>query len=329
MRVAAVLLALTLAPVATGCGSGSSSTTRASKPVQEPLHKPTTRSEPPSPLKPTGTLRLPAARSGIPAATFAGKLFVLGGLSDAGTSTATVFTVTPSGRASAQTPLPGPVHDAAATVLGGRLLLFGGGQFEGSNRIIQVMPGGRHVLGTLPQALSDLEAMTLGNRAYVIGGWNGSATNRDIYSVGPGGRVSVAGAIPTGVRYAAAGVLGDRVIVAGGELASGAPTNTAYAFDPRTASTVRLPDLPAPIDHTAGIAFAGSFYVIGGLRGGSFSDAILSWRPGAARWRHAGRLPSPVADAGITLFNGRVALAGGRDSAGKRSTVELLSPVSR
>ncbi len=322
MRAAALVLAVSLA----GCGGSSSSTTtrsvkRTVAPTRTTVSRPT-----PVALAATHGPRLPAARSGVAAAAFRGRLFVIGGLSDAGTSTDTVFAVDPGGRSVTDPPLPGPVHDAAAAVIGDRLLLFGGGEFEGSNRIIQVMPGGPHVVGTLPQALSDLDAVTIGAVAYVVGGWNGSATNRSVYAVRADGSVSVAGRLPIGVRYAAAGALGGRLIVAGGEISSGAPITRAWSFDPRSGRVSRLPDLPAPIDHTSGIAVGTTFYVLGGLRDGAFSSAILALTPGAHRWHLAGHLPGPVADGGVARFEGTIALAAGRDDAGKRDGVTVLRP---
>ena len=325
MRLAALSSALAAAAgTIAGCGGAGHASSSTSATTTSAAHT-RPRAQAPARLRQTGAVTVPEGRSGVAVAVYNGRLFVIGGLSPAGISTDTVFE---AGTRHSAT-LPGPVHDAAAAVLGGRLMLFGGGESEGSNRIIAVMPGQARVVGTLPQALSDLEAVTVGRLAYVIGGWNGSATNRDLYAVGTDGHVSLAGRIPTGVRYAAAGVLGGRLIVAGGELASGAPTKAAYAFDPSTSAITRLPDLPVATDHTAGVAIAGSFYVIGGLRDGSFTNAIVSWRPGQRRWREAGHLPQPVADAGAAVLDGRVALAAGRNSSGKLATVALLSAVSR
>jgi len=311
-----------------GCGASghsTSATTTATRRavVRHRISRPGIR------LRATSLLRLPSARSGAAAAVFRGRLEVMGGLSGAGTSTSTVFTVSNDGQARTAAPLPGPVHDAAAAVVGGRLLLFGGGQFEGSDRIIEVAPGPPHLVGKLPQALSDLEAVTIGDLAYVVGGWNGSATNRAVYAVRSNGRVAVAGRLPLGLRYAAVGTLTGRVIVAGGELASGAPSDQAYAFDARSKATSRLPDLPVATDHAAGIVINGTFYVLGGLRDGSPSNALLAWRPGQRRWRSAGRLKHPLADAAAASIGGEIALAGGRDAAGKQVSVTLLGSDAR
>jgi hypothetical protein len=323
-RLAAIAVAL--AAVAAGCGASahSTSTTTAARATAA---KDRRASLPTGPLHVAGSLLLPAARSGIAASVLDGRIVVIGGLDDAGVSTDTAFALDSAGRTRTLAALPTPVHDAASAVLAGRLMLFGGGQSEGSDRIVQVSPGAPHLVGNLPQPLSDLTATTIGSTAYVAGGWNGTDTNRDIYAVSPAGAVSRRGSIPQGVRYPAVGELGGRLIIAGGETASGSPTADAWSFDPASDRVTRLPSLPTPTDHTSGIALGGTFYVLGGLRDGAFTDAIVSWRPGQARWHEAGRLPSAVADGAAVTFAGGIALVGGRDSSGRRTTVIMLKPL--
>jgi N-acetylneuraminic acid mutarotase len=252
------------------------------------------------------------------------RIIVSGGLDQAGTSTNTVLSLDPEGRTSALATLPVPVHDAASAVLAERLLLFGGGESEGSDRIVQVRPGAPHLVGRLPQPLSDLTATTIGSTVYVAGGWNGTDTNREIYAVSPSGSVSRRASIAQGVRYPAAGVLNGRLIIAGGETAAGSPTADAWSFDPARGHVTQLPDLPAATDHTSGVVLGGTFYVLGGLRNGALTDAILSWHPGQSRWHAAGRLPSALADGAAVAFGGGIAFVGGRDSSGRRASVIML-----
>ena len=249
-----------------------------------------------------------------------------GGLSDAGVSTGTVFRYSPGAGARASTPLPSPIHDAAAAVLGDRVLVFGGGVSEGSDRIVQLLPGRPRLIGTLPQALSDLVAAQIGNTDYVAGGWNGVATNRDIYAVGADVRLRTVARLPTGVRYPAVGALAGKLVVAGGELTSGDPTARVWSFDPATGGVAALPSLPAPIDHATGAVLAGGFYVIGGLRKGNLSSAIYSIAPGESRWHRAGELPAPVADASAATLGSTIVVLGGRNASGRRRSITSLEP---
>lgn len=340
-RTFGIALLVAATGAAAGCGSSSPpphttsagrSTTTSARASSERASSARTTSHAARPaavaLRPAETLgALPEARSGIAAATVGASIVVSGGLSPAGTSTDTVYRLPTGGTSSSAAVLPGPVHDAAATAVAGRLLLFGGGRFEGSNRIVSVLPGPPRTIGTLPQALSDLDAVTIGPLAYVLGGWNGVTTNAQIYAVTPSGRASRVGRLRLGVRYPAAAALGNRLIVAGGETTSGAPTRQAWSFDPTTSRIARLPDLPVATDHAAAATLAGRVYVLGRLRDGAFTDAIVSWSPGERSWHRAGHLPSAQADFGAVSFDGGIVTIGGRDSGGKLAAVRLLRSV--
>lgn len=316
-------LAVALAVCLAGCGSASHAARSSTTTVKHTHARPKPR---PLRLHAAGSLSLPSAREGTATALFHDTIFVSGGISSAGTSTSTVFRIGPSGRAGAGPSLPGPIHDAAATALGGRLLVFGGGVSEGSNRIVQVLPGAPRLVGTLPQPLSDLDAATIGSTAYVAGGWNGSATNPDIYAVTPSGAASRVGRLALGVRYPAVAALRGRLVIAGGETSAGTPTTAASWFDPRTGRITPLPNLPVATDHAAGAVLNGRFYMLGGLRDGVFTDAILAWQPGQARWRAAGHLPAALADLAAAPFRGGIAVLGGRGNAGPVATGSLLKP---
>ncbi len=329
------LAALTVvAGVLAGCGgsgdratssTASSATVASSSAASSTTVTTSARAAPTLALSPGRRLALPAARAGAAVATFRGRVIVAGGLSGADVSTDTVFELQPSGRVASLTPLPSAIHDAAAATLGNRVLAFGGGVSEGSDHIVQVLPGRPRRVGTLPQALSDLVAAEIGGTAYVAGGWNGTATNRTIYAVTATARVHRAGALPLGVRYPAAAALDGRLVVAGGETTSGAPTTEAWSFDPRTGAVARLPRLPVPTDHAAGVTLNGRFYSIGGLHGGTLTPAIVSWAPGEPRWRRAGVLPVALSDASAVPYGGGVAVLGGRAANGRVATITLLT----
>ncbi len=314
--------------LAAGCGSSSSSSSVHS-PTTSPATKHSTTTATATPTAPVtlsaGSLApLPEPRSGAAAAAFGGNVVVSGGLSTAGVSTPTVYRLELAGSPATLPPLPGPVHDAASAQIGNRLLLFGGGESEGSDRIIQLLPGSPKLVGQLPQALSDLVAATVGSTAYVLGGWNGSATSRAIYAVSPEGAVSSAGELPIGLRYPSAAALGTKVIIAGGETSAGEPVTGAWSFDPATRTISRLPDLPVPTDHAAAAVLNGRFYLIGGLRRGEFTDAIISWAPGESHWQSAGHLPQALADLDAAPLGTGIAVIGGRGASGRVASVELL-----
>jgi hypothetical protein len=313
-----------------GGGSGGASVTSSTSSPATPATARTVRGPPPpappTALRPSRRTALPAARAGGAGAAFGGRIVFVGGLSGADVSTDTVFALHRDGGVATLAPLPSAIHDAAAAVVGSRLLVFGGGVSEGSDHVLQVQPGPPRQVGTLPQALSDLVAVKIAGVAYVAGGWNGTATNRTIYAVSGAGAAQSVGRLPTGVRYPAAGALNGQVLIAGGETTSGAPTAAGWSFAPGTGAVTPLPPLPVPTDHAAGAPLGGRFYVLGGLRRGTLTRAIVSWAPGERQWRRSGLLPVALSDASAVPFMGGITLLGGRSAAGRVATITALVP---
>lgn len=126
--------------------------------------------------------------------------------------------------------LPVAVRYAAVTVVGDRVLVFGGlavgGRHDGQPvDLIQEVEPLRHrarVVGHLPEPLQGAVAVTLGATAYVAGGRSSSSTSapasRSIYAYEPAkDAVRRAGRLPLGVANAGIAARGQRAWVIGGE----------------------------------------------------------------------------------------------------------------
>jgi hypothetical protein len=122
---------------------------------------------------------LPAPVSGEAATVVPAGPLVIGGLDSSEASVEGVFLLGRSGRLQAVGSLAGPLHDAAATTVGEKVLVFGGGT-ETSTDQVQSLPAGispgseakATVVGQLPAVRSDLSAVTVGSKAYVLGGYD-------------------------------------------------------------------------------------------------------------------------------------------------------------
>jgi Kelch motif len=270
---------------------------------------------------------LPAALQRTAGVLFDGRIIVMGGLDAGAASVPTVTAVSLRSRSAiALAPLPGPVHDAAAANAHGSVTLFGGGAAEGTDAVVRALPGRPRVVGSLPRPLSDAAAATLGDAAYVAGGWDGTRPDRNIYRDVPGHSLTVAGHLPTGVRYPAVASLAGKLLVAGGSTASGRAVSTIESFDPGTGRTRRAGRLPYALTDAAGATLQGRFYVIGGLRAGSPTSRILSWAPGESRADLAGHLPQPLSDMTAVSTSRAIAVVGGRAASGPVDAVLLLRP---
>ena len=102
-------------------------------------------------------------------------LIVAGGLVANGSSAAGAFRLeTGTGRLAAAGSLATATHDAAATVVDGQVLVFGGGTSAPAATTQDITASGSsHILGSLPRPRADADAVTIGGAAYVVGGYDG------------------------------------------------------------------------------------------------------------------------------------------------------------
>src|SRR5436190_8218267 len=121
---------------------------------------------------------LPAPISAESVVALSGGALILGGLDSAEASVSGVFQLNAQGGGLRPAgTLTGPLHDAAAALVGNQVLVFGGGA-ETSTDEVQALaaPGGAvppgataSAVGRLPAVRSDLSAVTISGRAYVLG----------------------------------------------------------------------------------------------------------------------------------------------------------------
>lgn len=321
-------LVLFVVLVATGCGGRAGGTTapgtRSASQGPPPLASP-------APARAAARVRaigrLPAPVQ-LPAVTGHGPtMLALGGLDAADTSTAAVVRLTP-GRPRALAPLPVAVHDAGATTIGRDSYVFGGGAASGSlDTIVRVGAG---TVGHLPVPASDVEAVTIGRTAYVVGGYDGASPLTTITAWRPGSRARVVARLPHALRYAAVGVEGGDILVAGGTDGT-ASQRAIYRVDPRSGAVRTIGRLPVPISHLGGAVVDSFFYLVGGRTRGDETRprrAILAVNTKSGTVRRAGRLPVALSDVGVGLRGSTLLVAGGRDAAGAAAG-ELLQVTTR
>ena len=74
--------------------------------------------------------------------------------------------------------------------------------------------------------------------------------------------------LPVPRTEVAAAPLQGRIVVVGGFLANGGNSRRVDAYDPRSDSWSRLPDLPRSVDHAAAASWRGRVVVVGGYDAG-------------------------------------------------------------
>jgi hypothetical protein len=193
-------------------------------------------------------------------------------------------------------------------------------EVESSDELLRLDPETREYerLPSMPEPLNHVGFVTYAGDLYVVGGHGqllaGAAPKAGLYRYSPATR---RWSTLTPMRRArgavAAGVVGDRLVVAGG-MVRGAPVATVEAYDFTTGRWSMVEPLPEPREHTAGVVLADRFYVIGGRNRVTDSlPTVERYDPARDRWERVADLP--VASGGLeaVAFDGTIIAMGGGD----------------
>ncbi len=282
---------------------------------------------------------LPAPISAESVVGLPGGPLILGGLDSSEASVSGVFQLDrTAARLSPAGTLSGPLHDAAATALGDRVLVFGGGT-ETSSDEVQALPAANGAvaanatasqIGRLPTVRSDLGAAPIGGRAYVLGGYDGSSPLDSVLATADGSTFRQVATLPQPARYMAVAASGGKLYAFGGETASGGASGAIREVDPKAGTASVVGHLPQPLSHASAVSLGGHVYVLGGEGpNGGAGDRIWSFDPATGKAAVAGRLPRPVADGGATTVGSTGYLIGGKGNRGEALPSVVLLHLRR
>jgi N-acetylneuraminic acid mutarotase len=279
--------------------------------------------------------RLPAPvyRTVAVAGAGAGRIFVLGGHDSSGGSITSVYSLDPlTGRTAIAGSLALATHGAAAAVVGGRVLVFGGASLTVHNSVQAFNPASRgsSVVGSMPGVRADTTAVTVGGVAVLLGGFDGVGPQSNVWSTSNGTTFRVVAHLPQPVRYPAVASLGISVYVFGGLISGGEYngkfTNDVQQVNLRIGTARIIGHLPAPLAHAMGSEMGGRLFVFGGSTPSGTSRQMLSFNPVTMTVSVAGSLPEPITDAAVVTIARTAYLLGGISRAPLASitTVRLL-----
>ena len=277
--------------------------------------------------------RLPAPVYRTVAVASAGRIFVLGGHDSSGGSITAVYSFDPrTGGTGVAGHLALPTHGAAAALVGGRILVFGGASLS-VHDTVQAFNPARHsasVVGYMPGVRADTTAVTVGRVTVLVGGFDGVGPQSDVWSTSNGTTFHVVAHLPQPVRYPAVASLGTSVYVFGGLIAGGEYngdfTNDVQDVNLRTGSARIVGHLPAPLAHAMGSEMGGRLYIFGGSTPSGTSSQMLSFDAATGDVSIAGKLPEPITDAAVATVGRTAYLLGGisRGPLAGITTVRLL-----
>ena len=217
--------------------------------------------------------------------------------------------------------------------LNGTLWVLGGlategtatAKVEGYDPVIQTWTSGPD----LPVPLHHLMAVTYRGELVVMGGWSpsggdieGTVSNR-VFALENGKWV----ALPPMLQPRAAGaaaVIGDKIVVAGGQANHKLVTDTEM-FD--GSKWTEIAPLPTPRDHLAGVSDGHAFYAIGGrmLSSDKNSSAFERYDPVTNKWQALPPLPTARGGLAATLVGGQIVTVGGESPTGLFNNVEAYN----
>jgi hypothetical protein len=283
------------------------------------------------------------------------QVLVLGGLSGS-TSVPGVFSLdTRNGGLRSVGSLPVGVHDASASVIGGRDVVFGGGTptTVGS---VEAFPASRSArLGSLPSPRSDASAVTVGKTTYIVGGYAGKSPDAAVLATTDGRTYRSVASLREPVRYPAVAAVSGKLYVLGGEAITGRqagrPVNVIQEVDPTAHSSQVVAHMPEPLQGAAAVDLEHNIYLVGGettqrqptARGvGNFQLAarthtagspalftvstVWAFNPDTHQLLPAGRLQVPVSHAGVTVVGRRAWIVGGESGGSQLADVQMLTP---
>lgn len=295
----------------------------------------------------------PVSREGA-VALGGGRVLVVGGLTASGSSSTDVAVLdTATGGVSTAGKLTVATHDAAVSAIGGRALVFGGGQTTATATVqsFPVPSGGSgaassSVTGHLPQARADSASVTVGTTTYVVGGYDGAAGDAQVLATSSGSTFTQVATLPVAVRYPAVAALGGLVYLFGGEVVTGGTTlqvwtpNTrpppgqevpvVQVVDPATHKAWVAGRMPHSLAGAAAFVLRGHLFLAGGDANAPGTkpvtdSTVWSFDPRTTAFRVAGRLAEGVAYAGVAVSGSGVWLVGGEHDGAQVRTVERVT----
>jgi non-specific serine/threonine protein kinase len=229
--------------------------------------------------------------------------------------------------------MPTPRQNMAGTVLDGTIWVVGGltGGSSGSRRVEGYDPviNGWKSAPDLPVRLHHQMAVNYKGELVVIGGWvpvgsdpSGQLSDR-VFALRDGDWTE----LPSlrGPRAAgAAAVVGDRIVVTGGQ-ADGRLVDTTEVFDGKQWSSAA--DIPTPREHLAAVSDGRYVYAVGGraLSPDKNSAALERYDPESDRWRRLPDMPTARGGLGAAIAGGHLLAVGGESPTRAFGQVESYS----
>ncbi|HYC36448.1 MAG TPA: DUF4214 domain-containing protein [Usitatibacter sp.] len=227
---------------------------------------------------------MPWGPDGAGAASINGIVYAVGGLTNCGSSFATLGAYDPALDSwTIKAPMPTARGRLGVAAVGGRLYAIGGGLGNAvTNKVEAYDPATNSwsSRASMPTARMWFATAEAGGLVYVFGGWSGSATLATVEAYDPATDTwSSKASMPTARVGAAAGVRNGLIYVVGGEYTS-PPTTLVEVFDPSTNAWATGPSMMVPRGTAGTATIDGELHVFGGSQlGGGVLASVEALTP--------------------------------------------------
>jgi len=182
-------------------------------------------------------------------------------------------------------------------------------------------------LADMPTLRSELAVAVYENSIYAIGGETLQGVTGVVESYNPETNSwQKKSPMPLAVADVSAAVIGGRIYVPGGRLASGKVTNILEIFDPRQDQWVQGAILPIAISAYAMVAFEGKLYLFGGWDGNQYRDTVFVYDPSRDVWSTRTHMPTMRGFAGAAVMDEKIFVTGGYNGTTALAVCEVYYP---
>ena len=184
-----------------------------------------------------------------------------------------------------------------------------------------------HALAPLPTARGGLAVTAYENQIYAIGGDSAEGVTGLAERYDPATNLwAELSRKPVPVSDVDAAVIGGKIYVPGGRLASGKMTNILEIYTPRLDHWELGAPLPATLSACAVVAFEGKLYLFGGWDGKRFLASVYEYDPDQDTWDARSPMPTARGYAGATTAGGKIYVIGGYDGKNALAVTEEYLP---
>jgi DNA-binding CsgD family transcriptional regulator len=182
-------------------------------------------------------------------------------------------------------------------------------------------------MADMPTARGGLAAAVYENHIFTIGGEALEGVTNVVECYDPASNTWQGKApIPQAVADINAAVIGGKIYVPGGRLASGRITNTLEIYDPRLDRWESGAALPVTVSSYALVAFEGKLYLFGGWDGSHYLESVFAYNPDDDKWVTRSKMPTARSLAGAVVADGKIYVLGGNNGGEALLTNEEYLP---